>query len=85
MDEQASAAEGERGHGHGWGIFVVLFGILVAYPLSVGPVMKLTYRKQAFPPLVVGVLYAPLQLLYQNSPVVKRFYDWYMRDVWKMP
>jgi len=85
--EDDIAAERGRGRGHGSGILLLVFGILIAYPLSAGPAIKLAWISGARPgppPRVVAVLYAPLDLLYQNSPMVKRFYDWYFHDVWKV-
>jgi len=38
------ATEGQRGRGHGWGIALVLLGMLVAYPLSLGPAVKLVEK-----------------------------------------
>ena len=86
-DEDDIAAERNSGRGHGSATLLVVFGILIAYPLSAGPAIKLAWISGARPgppPRVVAVLYAPLDLLYQNSPMVKRFYDWYLQDVWKI-
>jgi len=87
MGEQASvdkvATEGERGRGYGWWISVVAFGILAAYPLSFGPVVKLTERGLLHPS---GVLYfyAPLHAFCRKCPPADRFFRWYLDDVWKI-
>src|SRR6266852_5077671 len=85
--EEASTktAAGEREGHRSWGLlFLGVAFLLVLYVLSPGLVGKLARGRPGPPPRVVAVLYAPLQLLYQNSPMVKRFYDWYFQDVWKI-
>ncbi len=82
--ETEEVAGGERDRHQGLSLFLGVAFLLVSYALSVGPVMKLTCRKQTFPPLVVAVLYGPLDVLYNHLPVMKRFYDWYLYDVWKV-
>jgi hypothetical protein len=55
-----------------------LFLLLVAYPLSVGPVAKVAGPD---PPAVLWAIYAPLSYLNDHSQPVKSFFDWYAK-VW---
>jgi len=85
MEEQACAergvaTEGGRGHGHGWGILLVLFGMLVAYALSIGPAAKLV--EMGLISKRVIYFYLPLDALCRGCPPVSRFVDWYIEDVW---
>jgi hypothetical protein len=64
--------------------FWVLVGLLVAYPLSVGPAAWVLFRvpwlERAF-----GIVYAPIGYLCNEFPAVGRAVDWYLVDVWKLP
>ena len=55
-------------------------GILVGYPLSVGPVVWLS---RTFDPghswdRYLVWIYSPLEYLHRNVSVVNSFYDWYL-------
>jgi len=76
------ATEGQRGRGHGWGIALVLLGMLVAYPLSLGPAVKLV--EKGFIPSDVFYFYEPLSILASRCPPASRFFGWYLRDVWRI-
>ena len=61
--------------------FVALF---VIYALSVGPVLlwaKNANNSSGTGEFILG-FYAPLQYAYENSEIVKAFYDWYLGDLW---
>jgi hypothetical protein len=81
--EEASRPSGRepkgRTHG-GLRFFVVLGVLLVLYPLSIGPVCKLT--EKGLLSIDYSVLYRPLGMLYDRSSVAKRFFDWYLDDLW---
>jgi len=62
--------------------FVVVAVLLVVYPLSSGPVMKLV-EKGLVPP-GAGFLYVPLLVLHDHSTVGKRCLEWYLEDVWNI-
>jgi len=83
--ETAEIAGGERDRHQSLSLFFwVTFSLLVIYVLSVGPVAKIVRTKPGFPPRVIVVLYEPLELLSRQSPVVSRFFNWYVYDVWKV-
>ena len=78
--EEASKPDG-RSHG----AFRCILGgavLLVLYVLSSGPICKLATKgfisKQA-----VIFAYIPLGMLENYSQPVRRFFDWYIGDVWK--
>jgi hypothetical protein len=54
---------------------------LIAYPLSIGPVVKLCRGKT--PPKPVQMFYIPLVVLSDRSPTFDRFLKWYVHDVWR--
>ncbi|HTL56319.1 MAG TPA: hypothetical protein VL361_11615 [Candidatus Limnocylindrales bacterium] len=58
---------------------------LIIYVLSPGPVAKCF--APAGPPLpqVCQAAYAPLGFCCDHFPAVNRFYEWYMKDVWRLP
>lgn len=62
----------------GW-IVVVL---LVVYPLSTGPAVKLAEHDMVSD-TTLEIVYAPLIWLTEHCPPVKDFFDWYLSDVWK--
>jgi len=80
--EEVAGGERERDQGLRLCFWVIVF-LLVTYVLSVGPVAKIVGKKRV-PPRVIVVLYEPLESLSRESPVVKRFFDWYVYDVWKV-
>ena len=54
--------------------------LLMAYPLSIGPVAKFYTGSGSG----LDTFYAPVIHLYQTSPPVHRFFDWYMDKVWRI-
>jgi hypothetical protein len=64
-----------------WWIALAVCLFLVGYPLSVGPIVFLDDK---FPKMIdplepaLEAAYAPLGYLYENSQVVRDFYDWYL-------
>ncbi len=83
--ETEEMAGGERDHSQGLRLFFwVIASLLVIYVLSVGPVARIVRSKPGLPPRVIVVLYEPLESLSRQSPVVRRFFDWYVYDVWKV-
>jgi len=66
------------GRSSGLGLYWLVIGFLViAYPLSVGPVARYTP-----PSTAVNALYRPLKLLYDHSATAQALFDWYVEDVW---
>ena len=77
------AAHESEGRSHGvlrW--FAVVAVLLMIYPLSSGPVMKLV-QKGLIPP-GAGALYVPLGFLHDKSTIGKRCLEWYLEDVWNI-
>jgi hypothetical protein len=77
-----SDARDERsrtGSGAVWATSIV--AALVLYVLSPPAVVKMLVITRGYPPpavaTAIGVIYAPLSWLYENSPLVRRCYDWY--------
>jgi hypothetical protein len=63
---------------------LVVFGVLLLlYPLSTGPAVKLS-EKGVISKKAVVFCYTPLDFLRRRSHVVKRFFEWYLEDVWKV-
>ena len=52
--------------------------VVIVYPLSFGPIVKMGIVPEKV------VIYKPLVFLYANSAVVTTFYDWYLFDFWKV-
>ena len=78
----AAPDEGEEGRrsATSWLLWFVL--ALLAYVLSVGPMVKLSVilgNRSLRDALVIA--YLPLRAAYQNSSAVKHFFDWYL-GVW---
>jgi hypothetical protein len=83
-DAFQDSRQGRPGFGL-WSAGILL--LLVFYILSPGPIVKLGRSPRSsfirsWSQAIV-LLYAPLNLLYDSSPPVKRFYDWYLHEVWK--
>jgi hypothetical protein len=75
----------ERGGSHPLATtFCVLLCLLAFYVLSVGPVLKVVMKGTGPPPRIFVTMYQPLEDLYESSPVVHSFLDWYLLDVWKV-
>ena len=80
-------------HSPGSTLFRFTFALGLAfmlYALSPGPVAKClrprTFNAFLAPsPLVktVAIAYSPLGYFYDHSTAVRRFYDWYINDVWR--
>jgi hypothetical protein len=78
-DRQDSSDEARRG---GFGTFTwLLVLLLVLYPLSTGPALKLA-EHDVISLDALEYVYAPLGWLAQHSPPVQAFFDWYLGDVW---
>ena len=67
----------------GWALVCVLAFLLIAYPLSIGPVAKFYYKRGR--PGLIRQFYRPLELLYHTSRPAHRFFDWYFETVWHLP
>ena len=61
--------------------FLVAFLLLVVYPLTLGPALKLAELRMI--PFQVLAIYEPLTPLCDHCPPVRRFFDWYVQDVWR--
>ncbi len=59
---------------------LVAFLLLVIYPLSLGPALKLAERRII--PFRVLAIYEPLTPLCDHCPPARHFFDWYVQDVW---
>ena len=67
----------------GFGKLLSLAGsLLIFYVLSTGPIAKLV-EAERISASDVRRLYAPLVWLIKNFPPAERFFDWYLKDVWK--
>lgn len=67
----------------GCGTFIWVTGsLLVFYLLSTGPIAKLVEAERISARDMQRV-YAPLVWLIEHFPPAERFFDWYLKDVWK--
>jgi hypothetical protein len=64
-----------------WLIWALVF-VVIIYPLSVGPTMKLCVMGYCSPGLVSAV-YSPLRKVLNHSPSLRGFFDWYIDDLWR--
>lgn len=66
-------------------VAMVLVAVLVAYPVSTGPVMRF-YKGRSQGPLpdAVVAVYLPLIWLSYNVPVVGEAFGWYI-ELWASP
>jgi hypothetical protein len=79
-EPDARESEG-RSQGLLW--WFLMFGfLLIIYPLSVGPVIKLCDKGLLSKKVVM--VYGPLDTLMVRSRTLERFFDWYLEDVWKI-
>ena len=62
-------------------IGVSLF-LVVLYVLSTGPVFKIWGNRRV--PASIEAFYKPLEFAHDRSPVAKRFFDWYLGDLWRL-
>jgi hypothetical protein len=70
--------ESEEAHhkpGSLWILWAIV-GLLVAYPLSIGPMAKFYQGRRA--PTAVETLYAPIASLYYHSPAAHKALEWYL-------
>jgi hypothetical protein len=67
--------------GFGSALWCGIAFILIAYPLSVGPVVKFYPKITGVTPQLIQQFYSPLKSLYDASPTVHRFYDWYFEKL----
>ena len=56
----------------------VLCALLVAYPLSEGPLTFMYYKSGSVAPGWMQGFYSPLDWLCEQSETFNRFYSWYM-------
>ena len=61
-------------------LWVAVALLALGYPLSVGPAARL-YKGNS-PPQALKAFYAPIEALYDGSETARRFFDWYVADVW---
>jgi hypothetical protein len=78
----ASEEPSSRGSG-GFFVWVFLLVLLILYPLSVGPVVRLAFR---IPKLetAVQIVYAPIGFICEHCIPVDKFFDWYLFDLWRV-
>jgi hypothetical protein len=73
--------------GHSWLLWGSLI-LLVVYPLSVGPAQKLYHtplvRNDKSFRTVYGIVYAPIIVLHNKYRPIRKFYYWYLTEVWKV-
>jgi hypothetical protein len=81
-ENQDSPSAAEKG-GPAYGSWIIfgLFGLLVVYPLSIGPMAKF-YEGKATAPSWLRGFYAPLIILEGHSDTAKKFFNWYVKQVW---
>ena len=65
---------GRKSSGLALAVWVVL-GLLICYPLSIGPVAR--YYKNGNVPSAIVNFYSPLGYLYQHSDTAKAALNWY--------
>jgi hypothetical protein len=79
-DEPPNSAETRR-PSLTWALWMA-FILLVVYPLSTGPVARFTEVVNIRPaPLLT--FYAPVAWVADRSPVLQRFFKWYIFEVWE--
>ena len=82
---EGTHAESEReveGRSHNWGRWLlVTAAVLVFYPLSAGPVVRLA-RERIISQSTIEFVYAPLIMLSDRWPPAERFFQW-QRDLWE--
>lgn len=62
--------------------------VILIYALSPGPVAKCLGSLGSPSPAARrawDIAYAPIAPLYNNFGSVRRFYDWYVKDIWHNP
>jgi len=87
MDEESKQTEameqGETGKAHGWGwVWVVVAGLVIVYVLSIGPVARSFRSRNIFPSRPVLLLYTPLEWVSEHCAPARRFFEWYVDDLW---
>jgi hypothetical protein len=66
--------------------YLVCFALAIAlYVLSPGPIAKYLAAPQHRLPRTIEIAFVPLQFSYDHSSQVRRFYDWYLKDLWHVP
>lgn len=69
----------------------MLFVVLVVYPLSTGPVIKLmselcgSYRPSQPVWQIVEAFYTPIIALSESCRPVEAFFEWYIFTLWSAP
>jgi hypothetical protein len=73
-DRVASAEEMKPRH-----LISALLALVIAYPFSIGPVAVVYIRvlKIEKQPRWVKVVYGPLRVAADNSPIVEKAFEWY--------
>lgn len=61
-----------------WSLLIFLVG----YPLSTGPVIRLSHELKINADPLFDVVYAPLGFLSKHCEPVDQFFHWYVRDIW---
>jgi len=79
-DEERDRAGQERTGSGLLRIFWVFVVIIVLYVLSIGPVVRMSYRSTTADWLLV--IYTPLEYPAYYSRTASRFLKWYIEDVW---
>jgi hypothetical protein len=80
--EAGGDQKAETAGGHGILRWVWIAGLaVVLYVLSIGPVVRLSYR-YAIVDASLDVIYAPLTYFAYNSRAASRFLKWYIEDAW---
>ena len=81
VSKEQKPADKPRRSGFGK-LFSLAVSLLIFYVLSTGPIAKLVEAERISANDVRRV-YAPLVWLINNFPPAERFFDWYLKDVWK--
>ena len=83
LKQTKATEEGEDAKGHNSGRpWLVLGGLMMAYVLSVGPVARYCQSRNILPPRPVCSFYTPLAWMASRCGPVRRFFDWYVGDLW---
>ena len=80
-----SGPETTGGSGQLIRVVSALLLLLVLYPLSVGPTAKIYGKPGLIVPKPVELFYSPIEYLYNHSEHTRRFFDWYLRSIWRIP
>ena len=87
IDENAPLPQPDAApqRGRGGATWLLWLSVLVvAYPLSLGPAVKL-YEAVPATRLAIATFYSPLKDLMYRIPPLQKAMEWYMKVVWKFP